>query len=93
VAIATQTLSLAVKDSDTKSNARHFTDAGDGEACDTDQKNAAELEHGVMCIEGLECMDHGGEKMCMEAHGSGSSVLSSFSITVLITFVCRVCSL
>lgn len=92
--MTTQTLSLDVKDSGTKNNIRHFADAAEGEDCDTDQKNTEELEHGVMCIEGLECMDHGGHKMCMKSHdddGSGASVSRSFSITVLITLIITSC--
>lgn len=87
VTLATQTLSFGTRDVNTK----HFSDAADGEECETDQANAENLEHGVMCIEGLECMDHGGHKMCMEAHDSASSVPSSFGITVLVTVIIASC--
>lgn len=86
ITLATQTLSLGVKDVDTKKNVRHFDYVGNGEACDTDEKNEEELEHGIMCIEGLECHSHGDQKMCMERHddtNSGSSTLS-FSFIVLV---------
>lgn len=91
MAMASQIVCLDEKVADLKNNVRHFDEAGNGEDCDTDQRNPDGLEHGAMCIEGLECMDHDGHKMCMESHGSGSSITRGFSIIVLITLSITLC--
>lgn len=64
---------------------QQFEMVGDGSTCDTDAIKFITdgSESGKMCDEGLECMAHGGHKMCMEPHADSAN-LANYSLLGLI---------